>query len=130
MPALSLARDYILWHYSSAYIDIIYIWWNYLWFVNHLFSVPEVARSLFAPFKRLEEEKVNILLYPAEYFANLFVNIIMRIVGFSLRVAILSIALLGFIVVFFVGAFTLILWSILPALVIHLFLGGIRVFFL
>ena len=130
MPILSVAKDYAIWHYSRAYADICYIWWNYLWFVNHLFSVPEVLGSLFSPFKRLQEEKVSIMKSPEDFFSNLAVNILMRIVGFVIRSAIIIVALIGFLLVLSVGSLFLALWTVLPALVLYFFVTSINVLFL
>lgn len=130
MPILSVARDYIIWHYTRAYVDIFHIWLNYLWFINHLFSVPAVIGSWFAPFKRLQENKVNILKSPEDFFANLFVNIMMRIVGACIRTAIIVIASVGFIFVNVFGVVCLSLWTILPLLIVHFVLTSVRVFFL
>ncbi|OGZ08654.1 MAG: hypothetical protein A2942_02580 [Candidatus Lloydbacteria bacterium RIFCSPLOWO2_01_FULL_50_20] len=125
MPIVSIIRDYFLWHYSAAYADIFGILRNYLWSVNHMFSVPEVFKSLFAPFKRIQEEKVNILKKPEDFFANLFVNFIMRIVGFVLRTALMAIALCSFAFVLGLGIAAIFLWTILPALVFYFFMSGI-----
>jgi hypothetical protein len=116
MGILSVARDYLVWHYSTAYVDIFHVWWNYIWFVNHLFSVPDVLRTWIAPFKRLHEERANILLHPEAFFSGLVVNIIMRIVGIFLRTALLCIALLAFIVVIIGGILFISLWTVLPVL--------------
>lgn len=64
MNLVSIAKNYLVWHYSAALSDMFYIWWNYIWFVNHLFSVPDVIGSLFSPFKRLQEERGNLLTSP------------------------------------------------------------------
>lgn len=130
MPILAITKDYLVWHYSNAYLDIVHIWWNYLWFVNHIFSFPEVVGSWFAPFKRLQEKKINPLLSPSDFIANVFVNTIMRIVGFCLRTALISMTLIGFAFVFVVGAAVLIVWTILPILVVHFFITGLQSFFL
>ncbi len=116
MGIFSVAKDYLVWHYSTAYIDLLRVWWNYLWFVNHLFSVPDVLMTWFAPFKRLQEERANILLHPEDFFGALFVNLMMRLVGFLVRTALLSIALLAFLIVLFAGFFFLALWTVLPIL--------------
>ena len=128
MPALTLARDYLLWHYSSAYIDILHIWWNYLWFINHLFAVPDVIMNWVAPFKRLQEAKVNIMKSPSDFFANLVVNLIMRIVGFVIRTALIGMSLVGFVFIFLLGISLLIAWTILPMLIVHFFISGIQSF--
>lgn len=130
MPILPILRDYLFWHYGVAYVDIVGITRNYLWFVNHLFSVPDVLRSLFSPFKRMKEDKGNIVGRPADFFANLVVNIIMRIVGFIIRFALLTIALASFLSIVALGAATLLVWTILPGLIIYVFISGLNYFFL
>ena len=130
MPIVSIIRDYFLWHYSVAYADIIGICRNYLWFVNHLFSVPDLLKSLFSPFKRIKEEKVNILKSPQDFFGNLVVNTLMRIVGAILRTALIVIALAGFLFVMFLGPAALLLWTIRPMLVMYFFMIGIHYLFL
>ena len=126
MNAFRLLRDYFVWHYSTALSDILHIWWNYLWFVNHLFSVPDVLRTWFAPWKRLQEKKVNIIISPEDFFANIFVNLIMRMVGFVVRTALLGVALLCFLVIFIGGLSFLALWIFLPVLIVHFFVNGLR----
>ena len=126
MNLLSITKNYLVWHYSTAYNDIVHIWWNYIWFVNHLFSVPDVLKSLFAPFKRMQEEKSSILNHPEEFFSNLLVNFIMRLVGFFLRSVIMLMAFLGFTVVIVGGLLFITLWSVLPVLIVTLFMNGIK----
>ena len=126
MNLLSITKNYLVWHYSTAYNDIVHIWWNYIWFVNHLFSVPDVIKSLFAPFKRLQEEKSSILIHPEEFFSNLLVNLIMRMVGFFLRTVIIFMALLGFTMVIIGGLLLLSLWTILPVLIVVLVINGLK----
>ncbi len=125
MNYLGIAKDYLVWHYSMALSDIFHIWLNYIWFVNHLFSVPDVIKSLFAPFKRLQEAKVNLMLHPEEYFSNMVVNLIMRIVGTLLRTAIILMALLGFLTVLIGGVMFFVLWLALPALVAIFFVNSV-----
>lgn len=128
MALLLLARDYLVWHYSVAYVDMLHIWWNYLWFVDHLFSVPDVLRSWISPFRRLKEDNVNILKDPETFFGNLFVNIIMRMVGFVIRTALILIALIAFIAVFAAGAVFIVFWSALPVIIVHLLISGLGSF--
>lgn len=129
MPIFALTRDYLVWHYSLAYLDIVHIWWNYLWFVNHVFSFPDVVKSWIAPFKRLQENKVSILVSPEDFFGNMAVNIIMRLVGMVVRSALISIALAAFLLVVLLGLAVVIAWTILPVLVGHFFIIGIQSFF-
>lgn len=129
MPIFSVIRDYFVWHYSTALVDIFHIWWNYLWFINHLFSVRDVFMTWLAPWKRLQEKKVNILTHMEDFFANLFVNIMMRIVGFVIRTALLLIALCSFLIIFISGFLFVILWILLPLLILHFFVNGFTLLF-
>ena len=129
MNFLSIAKNYLVWHYSMAMSDLMHIWWNYLWFINHLFSVPDVMKSWIAPFKRLQEEKTNVLMHPEEFFSGLFVNLMMRIVGFILRTAIIVVAMISFLTVIIGGVMFVILWTVLPVLVVSFVVNGIQSFF-
>lgn len=126
MSFFAVARDYLVWHYSVALSDILHIWLNYIWFVNHLFSVPDVLKTLFAPWKRLQEERVNILQDASAFFGNLFVNLIMRMVGLVVRLGLLAVALCCFGIVFIGGVMFFFLWLALPVLIAHFFISGIR----
>ncbi len=126
MALIGLIHDYLLWHYSVAYIDMYGICRNYLFAVSNMFSVPDLFLTLFAPFKRLEEEKVNVLRAPEIFFGNIFINFVMRIVGFVLRTALIVIALVAFLSVIAVFLATLFLWTILPALVVYFFMSGLN----
>ncbi len=126
MGIFSVAKNYLVWHYSTAYNDLFHIWWNYLWFVNHLFSVPDVIMSWFSPFKRLQEDKVNILLKPEDFFANIFVNIIMRLVGTFIRTALIVMALCCFTIVIVGGVLFVVLWTALPILLADFVINGLQ----
>lgn len=126
MVFFSITRDYLVWHYSTALSDILHIWWNYLWFVGYLFSVPEVLRTWFSPWKRLHEKKVNIFKSPEDFFANIFVNLIMRLVGVLIRTALLGVASLAFLIAIIGGVLLFVFWLILPALLIHFIGSGFK----
>lgn len=129
MLITSVFRDYLFWHYSAAYADIFGIIRNYLWVVNRKFSVLDVLKNLFAPFKRLKEEKVNIIHSPSDFFAGLVVNIIMRIVGCIVRIALIAAAFAAFLVVIMLGILGALLWTALPVLVVYFFISGLDYFF-
>lgn len=121
----SVFRNYISWHYSVAYVDQLYIVKNYFWFLGRFFSVSEVLKSLFAPWKRLHEEKGNLIHSPGQFFGALIVNTIMRIVGFLIRTIFLAVALILTIFCACVYAVVTVCWTVLPFLVIYFFIKGI-----
>jgi hypothetical protein len=125
MRIFSVVRDYLVWHYSNAISDIFHIWWNYLWFINHLFSVPDVFMTWLSPWKRLQEQKVNIVTHTEDFFANIFVNIMMRMVGFVVRTALLFIALCAFLITIIGGVLFIVLWIVLPLIIAHFVVNGI-----
>jgi hypothetical protein len=129
MNYVALFREYLVWHYSRALQDIIGIILNYLWFVNHLFSVPDVLKTLFVPWKRMQEKKVRILIDPGAFFGNILVNIIMRIVGFVVRSVLLFMATCGFVFIALFGICFFALWITLPLVLIHILLISVSFLF-
>lgn len=129
MNLFTLIREYVVWHYSRAFTDMFGIWKNFLWYINHLFSVPDVIMTLFAPWKRLQEKKVNILKDPQEFFMNLVVNLIMRLIGLLVRTVILVIALTCFAVIIVLGLAVAVIWLFLPLLLVEMLITGLSFFF-
>ena len=111
--------DYSLWHYSSAYRQIFSVWRNYLWYVNKMFSVTLLLRTLLSPWKRMTE------VYQGSFdigrlFEVILMNLMSRFVGLIIRIpliicGVLLSALMGAgLVVFYVY------WTVFPVLVLAL----------
>jgi fatty-acid desaturase len=92
-----------------------------MWFVLNFFSIPELFRTLFAPWTRIHEEyqKGDGV---GEFFSDLFVNFIMRIVGFCVRIVTVVIGLVFLLVCFLGGVVFCIIWFLMP-LVLVVILG-------
>lgn len=120
---LSIARSYILWHYSEALTSYIVIWRNFVWFVFHFFSISTLARTLFQPFQRMQETYKKGL--ELEDWAGTFVvNTLMRLVGATVRLVIIAIGLVTITITALVGAIGLVIWLFLPfILLFSLFVG-------
>lgn len=116
MYALIIARDYLVWHYTTALVDIFYIWRNILWAVGHMFSVKDVLLTLFSPFRRLQESAPNPLVDMQGFLSNMVVNLLMRIVGFVIRSALIAIALTAWASILVVGAALFFVWFAFPYL--------------
>lgn len=121
MGILVVARDYLLWHYTTALADIFFIWRNMMWAVGHMFSVQEVLLTLFSPFKRLQEEAPNPLADFQGFLGGLVVNILMRIVGFIIRSALLFIAFGVWAILIVFGTALFLVWFLLPYLLLIIF---------
>ncbi|MFY9463399.1 MAG: hypothetical protein WAP52_04445, partial [Candidatus Sungiibacteriota bacterium] len=53
-------KDYIIWHYGKAVRDFFGIAYDVLWFGYHFFSLPLLARTLFAPLSRIRAGSISI----------------------------------------------------------------------
>lgn len=123
MQTVSLLGNYFVWHYTRAYRELIHIEENILWFLFHFFSLPELTRTFFAPWKRLGENYGSIF-DTEEFFAALVTNILMRIVGISMRIIIISAGCFVLIVASCGALLLLVLWTILPLLSVFAFITG------
>jgi hypothetical protein len=121
MNALTLMRDYLVWHYTEGIVDLLYIWRNMLWAVGYMFSVKDVFFTLFSPFKRLQEQVKNPLVDFQGFLGSMLVNILMRLVGFIIRSALLFIALSAWAILIVSGAIFLMFWLALPYAVFVVF---------
>lgn len=122
-------KSYFGWHYSSALVAWWRIYTNLLWFLSHFFSVGLLLRTLLSPWRRLAEN------YPRRFAPTVIaeivvVNLLMRLVGLTIRVIFLAFALVVLLGVFLLGWVALMAWLLAPFLVVSLFLIGFYLTFL
>ncbi|TSC67550.1 MAG: hypothetical protein CEO19_173 [Parcubacteria group bacterium Gr01-1014_73] len=119
-----LATRYLVWHYSQALTD----WWrivgNFVWFFFHMFSIGLLSRTLFAPFKRLQEERKKGSWKFEDWGGAIIINILMRFVGFGVRTVIIAIGLVFILFTIVIGVIAFVLWLILPLSVAFLLVFG------
>ena len=116
---------YWLWHYSRAILDIFSIWNNFFHFIFNYFSIPLLLRTLFYPWKKIHEEyggSINV----SRFFGTVFINLVMRLVGFIIRSATIIVGLICIVIAFFVGLLALAIWLLLPFFIISLIYAGIE----
>ena len=118
-------KDYIFWHYTTAFVDQAYMLKNYAWFLKYFFSVPEVLRNLFSPWKRMADDKGSLLRSPGDFFSALVVNTVIRIIGFFARSALLVVAFFCFLVLLIFALGFAVLWIFLPFAVGYFFVKGV-----
>ena len=124
MKAPILATRYLVWHYTEALAD----WWrivgNFVWFFFHMFSIGLLTRTLFSPFKRMQEERKKGSLAFEDWGGAIIVNLLMRIIGFLVRLMIILVGIIFILFTILIGATAFLLWLILPALVAFLLVFG------
>lgn len=123
MSFLKLFPSYLLWHYTVAFKDIVHVSKNFLFFVSNFFSIRTLLSSLFAPWERLGEEH-----HKGEgiggFASTLVVNTIMRIVGFCMRIVLITIGTFCYVLTVILSIVSIVLWPLLPFVVILLFVFG------
>ena len=128
MLFVSILHHYILWHYTQAFAEILHIWKNLFWFTINFFSLSELMRSFFSPWKRITEERGNGFNFE-DLAGFIIINLISRIIGMILRtviilagVAVLLILIAGIIL-------TYLLWVTAPLLIISSLYFGLNFMF-
>jgi hypothetical protein len=124
MGIASFTPYYILWHYSGAIADIVRIWRNYLWFFYHFFSIPVLFKTLFSPWRRLQEEYKGGFDIE-NFFATKVVNTMMRLVGAFVRLAFIIVGIVVISIVFLGGLLFLAIWLALPLIALGLLIIGL-----
>jgi hypothetical protein len=123
MASLAIFPAYLIWHYTTAYTDIFRLWVNYVWFFYNFFSIPLLAKTLFAPWQRISERRRGG--FSLEDVAEvIMVNTIMRLVGFIVRIIFIVIGSILVLSVFFGGALLVLIWTVFPVLaIVSIFYG-------
>ena len=121
--------SYISWHYTSAFLEIFSIWRNFLVFFYNLFSIPLLLKTLFSPWKRLDENKPSILNFE-DFFSVIIVNTLMRLIGAVMRIFVIFTGVLTLIFSFIVGFLFVLFWPLLPFIALFTLVSGVYFLFL
>jgi len=124
MGMVNLKISYVLWHYKTGMADLARAWKDILIFVINFFSLPHLFATLATPYRRLSE-KGGSGFNPRELLSRLFVNTVMRIVGFVIRLVIITIGVFAVLIVLTLAPLLFIFWLAAPLLILVLFLFGI-----
>ncbi len=119
-----IAVDYIGWHYGAAFRSIIAIWTNLMWFAVHFFSIPMLLRTLFSPWRRVQEQ-YQIRNGLQRFFEALVVNVMTRIIGMLMRLTIILCGLIILSVLFFGIVVFLIFWVLAPIAIVYIMFLGV-----
>ncbi|MEK7082201.1 MAG: hypothetical protein AAB915_00790 [Patescibacteria group bacterium] len=125
--ALYLAKEYIAWHYGAAIRELAHTEKNFLWFGYHFFSIPLLAKTLFSPIFRLQENEAR-LPDIAGMLRDFIVTAVMRLVGFSVKIVILAAGFLFETALLILFLPALAFWLILAPLTVLAGAAGIALF--
>ncbi len=123
MGGTMLIIDFGLWYYTRGFIDVLSVWFNFMWFVTHFFSIPLLLRTLFSPWKRMTDDGKPRSI--EAYMEAFVMNVMSRIFGAFVRTAIIFVGILALCMgVAALGA-VLVFWLFAPFILVYSFFYGI-----
>jgi hypothetical protein len=128
MRLLLVIPYYISWHYSRALAGIVRLTNNLVWFLWHFFSIGLLAKTLFSPWQRLQEIRPKGLDIEA-YLSTALVNMVMRGVGFIIRLLFICLGLIAIVGTILIGCGVFIVWLALPFVIAFLITYGFILLF-
>jgi len=114
--------DAISWWYSWAWLHVLEVMRMWLRRLYNVFSVRQMLRTLFAPWK---EDRVTGARGLDQMMSALVMNSVARLVGFSVRLIFLTMYTISSLFVVTAGVTTAIVWPIIPLSPILLLVLGV-----
>ncbi|MES2409443.1 MAG: hypothetical protein V4509_04060 [Patescibacteria group bacterium] len=120
-----LILSYFIWHYTEAFKEIYILFRNFLEFIYHFFSIKVLSKTLFSPWRKLNETYKKGWSLNA-FFETFVVNFIMRIVGFFVRLSIITAGIVCLLIMIVTEIFIFALWTVLPGIITLLFISSLK----
>lgn len=113
--------NFLFWYYSQGIHELLEIWKNFLFFAWRHFSITELLRTLFSPWRRDVSLQSWRGLHPLKTAELLFENLISRFIGAIVRMVVICIGIVSFLGVLVVGIAISFLWISMPIAVVIIF---------
>jgi hypothetical protein len=117
-----LATAFISWWYGAGWKRVIESVKKRLDRTLLSFSLPSLARTLFAPWKRIMATPGAGI---SAHFQAAIDNFISRLVGFTVRFSVLIAAAISMGVIAVVGVLQIIIWPLVPLLIVFCIIRGV-----
>lgn len=114
---LTYSRDYLSWHYRYGVLRFFIVVKEIVRFIFNLLSIRLFLRTLFAPMFNVRAD-IYATKELSDMVAMTVSNLMLRVVGFILRLAFILIGFMGAVCVLFIGLILLICWIFLPILLL------------
>lgn len=125
---LTIVRDYLNWHYTTALVSFVRVYKNFWWFLTQFFSIPQLLGSLISPYKRITEKRRRLLDIEG-WIGYLIINFVSRLIGLTLRLVILSLGVTSLVGLSLFASIIYALFIIAPFLVLICFGYGMYLLF-
>jgi ATP-dependent Clp protease ATP-binding subunit ClpA len=103
--------SYLSWHYCAANKFILKVLGNYLSAAWHFFSISILLKSLLAPWRRTVERKTTLGFSFEDFFQRLTFNFISRLIGFFVRLLLITWGLISLLMMLLIGLVILVVWQ-------------------
>ena len=120
MKFVGIIPYYLYWHYTKGIKDLMHTLKNILIFEFYFFSIDVLAKTLFAPFQKIHETYSKNMFEVENILSSLVVNIVMRIIGFFIRMFLIVTYLLATIATILATPLVFFAWLIMPFALIFL----------
>ncbi len=124
MLFLTITQHYLRWHYTQGLGELLHLYRNFWWFINRLFSIPQLFTSLLAPFRRITETRRERWSFE-DLAGRIVINTLSRLIGAAIRSVLLLIGLLTLAGISTIAFILIVTWFIAPALIILSILYGL-----
>ncbi|MBI3632913.1 MAG: hypothetical protein HY226_01325 [Candidatus Vogelbacteria bacterium] len=125
MVILRLIGDYFIWHYTVAVKNIFFMWFDFEWFAWNYFSIKQLTRTLFVPWKRLGENTKDYFDLGAVLTA-VVVTTLMRLLGALIRLSTIIFGLFLMVLLIPLCVLALIAWILMPVILGFIFALGVE----
>lgn len=125
---LTIVRDYIVWHYSTALVSFVRLYKNFWWFTVQFYSIPQLAGSLLSPYKRITERRAGLFDIEA-WLGFIVINTISRLIGFIARMVIILIGIADLIILCLLAVIWYAIWLAAPAIISYCLIYGLYLLF-
>jgi hypothetical protein len=117
-----LALEFFTWWYGQGWSLLAQNAKHRIVRTSHLFSLPILIRTLFAPWKRITSQPGAGLEAHVHAATD---NLVSRCIGFVVRIFVLFAAIVILIIIAVIAVFQIIAWPLLPPAVIACVIKGI-----
>lgn len=125
---LTIVRDYLNWHYTTALVSFVRVYKNFWWFLTQFFSIPQLLGSLISPYKQITEARRR--LFDVEgWLGYIIINVVSRIIGLLTRLVIISWGLTSLVGLSIFATLVYALFVIAPFLIVVCFGYGMYLLF-
>ena len=126
MNAFIFIPQYLKWHYTKAWRDLLNNCHSLIRFVTLFFSFRELFRTLFSPWRRLGESYAKGF-DPESFLSTFIVNSITRIFGFIVRSAVIILGFISLLIAYLLSFFVFLVWLLYPIVLAFLFGLGLSI---